>query len=183
MLTRSNQSFQTSDSCMSFFVWFSRFMQIGNDELFLRYANAGIVLWIGGDGGWQDVANWSSNPDLPGPLDDVIIARPINVIVTHPTGDHTINSLVSCEALVISGGSLSFTSTSKITGSATLSNGSIGGGGEVTFYNLTWTGGTMSGSGTTVIPLRLCSWHDWEREQGSRRTHAWQFWNYGLEWR
>jgi hypothetical protein len=137
-------------------------------------ALAATVTWnVDTDGLWQVPINWSSSPSLPGSSDDVTIDQPTSITVTHSLGSDTIKSLTCKENLVISVGSLSInnvaqingiftisggtvnfndtTGSSQVTGTTTLSSGTMGGSGTVTFTNsLTWTGGTMSGSGTTT---------------------------------
>src|SRR4051794_22463945 len=55
---------------------------------------ATTVSWTGLDvnGLWNSVGNWSSNPVLPGPLDDVV--NTTNQAITHGTGTDTINSFL-----------------------------------------------------------------------------------------
>jgi len=89
-------------------------------------AQAAPVSWTGaGDGvNWTNPANWSSNPALPGPTDDVTI----NVAGT-PTitlnASASIRSLNTAEALVITGNNitLSVATTATATANVTLDSG------------------------------------------------------------
>src|SRR5262245_6555177 len=54
------------------------------------------VTWTGtaGDGNWDTPGNWSSNPSLPGSMDDVSI--PASVTITHSAGNgDTVHSITS----------------------------------------------------------------------------------------
>jgi hypothetical protein len=66
---------------------------------------AATVNWIGGSGDWNTAANWT-NSTLPGPDDDVVIDRPGDLTATHSAGPHSVKSLQSREAFVLSGGLL-----------------------------------------------------------------------------
>lgn len=89
-------------------------------------ASAANVTWTGGGDGvtWTNPANWSSNPALPGPADDVTI----NVAGT-PTitlnANASIRSLNTAEALVITGNNITLSVATTATASAnvTLDNG------------------------------------------------------------
>ncbi|HVC93404.1 MAG TPA: hypothetical protein VND64_06915 [Pirellulales bacterium] len=67
------------------------------------------VDWTGGGGdtSWSNPANWSSAPNLPGPNDDVVISAPAGVTITHASGSDSIRSLLSENAFILSGGTLS----------------------------------------------------------------------------
>jgi len=109
------------------------------------------VNWTGGGDGvnWTNAANWSSNPSLPGPADDVTISVAANPTISL-TGTQTINSLVSDEALNISG-TLSVAAASSLNATTGLT-GTLSGSGDITITGtLNWTSGTMSGSGKTII--------------------------------
>ncbi|MCA9310414.1 MAG: hypothetical protein KDA21_04360, partial [Phycisphaerales bacterium] len=90
-----------------------------------RAGLAAPVAWTGaGDGVlWQDPANWSSDPALPGPDDDVTISSAVVSAVTHGAGTTTIRSL-QCEAdLSVTGGSLKVAADSEVSGSMSVSAG------------------------------------------------------------
>jgi hypothetical protein len=76
------------------------------------FAAATPVDWLNDvDGLWNDASLWSSNPALPGALDDVSITNVTGLkTVTHDSGSDTINSLTtndSARVLVNGGSSLS----------------------------------------------------------------------------
>ena len=85
------------------------------------------VSWIGGNGNWNVAANWSSNPALPGPTDDVSNAT--GFTITHGTGADVIHSFVSTGPFVLSGGSLSGSdptlSTFQVNNTFNLSGGTL----------------------------------------------------------
>ena len=83
------------------------------------------ITWINGAGGdWNTAANWNPS-QVPGPADKAILALGVTVTVD---ADTTV-------------------------GSVDFSNGALSGTGSLTVNGaLSWTGGDMSGSGTTVIP-------------------------------
>jgi fibronectin-binding autotransporter adhesin len=111
---------------------------------------AADVTWIyDGDGAWSTPQNWSSNPSLPGPDDDVLIDQPglleINVV------NVSIHSLVSKERLVQVVGTLSVAAASE-TNEYNLSTGALGGAGNFTINGrLEWFGGSMTGAGKTIL--------------------------------
>lgn len=108
------------------------------------------VFWDGEgrNGLWQTLSNWSNNT-LPGPADNVCIDA--GSAITLSAGSHTINSLESDRALVISGGSssLSIAAASQIFNAFTLSGaGALSGTGNLTIHGrFIWTGATMQGTG------------------------------------
>ncbi len=72
-------------------------------------------VWIASTSGdWNNPSNWSSGA-IPLPADDVII-DPLDapVTVTHSAGTHSINSLNSTQAFVLSGGSLTVTAGASV---------------------------------------------------------------------
>jgi hypothetical protein len=109
------------------------------------------VNWINPAGGdWATPTNWSTDT-VPGVADDVVINVPNNVTVTHSRGADMVHSLVSNDALVLSGGSLDFAAASTLNSSLTFTNGTLSGRGDFTINGaLTWSGGTMTGTGHTV---------------------------------
>jgi phage baseplate assembly protein gpV len=115
------------------------------------------VNWVNPAGGaWEVVGNWRDDLNvnrLPTAADDVCIDQPGSIVITHSSGDHTIHSLTSKESLTISGGSLALGAASEIDADLTLSgSGSISGAGDLTVSGtLHWSGGTMKGSGSTVL--------------------------------
>jgi hypothetical protein len=107
-------------------------------------------IWTGlGDGtNWTDAANWSNNV-VPGLSDDVqinVVANPTIVV----SGSQSVRSVSSSEALNITG-TLSFAQASVFDAAVALA-GTLDGAGAATFNDaLSWTGGTMSGTGSTLI--------------------------------
>src|ERR1043165_7069983 len=75
------------------------------------------VNWTGGGDGvtWTDARNWSSNPVLPGAADDVVISLPAaNPTISLSSGTQSIHSLLSDEAMNLTGGTLSVAAASQI---------------------------------------------------------------------
>lgn len=89
------------------------------------------VAWTGGAGPenpyWDLPANWSSDPLLPGPLDDVSINVSGEITVIHRSGDTQIRSLTSQEGLELSGGSLTFRDTVKVNNTLLIRGGTLAG--------------------------------------------------------
>ncbi len=133
-------------------------LRVAAVAVFLLPASAslsGPVSWVtDADSYWEIVPNWSSNPLLPGALDDVTIGVGGATVrtITHWTGTDTINSLSCNENIALSGGSLSISQASSIGGQLLLSSGTFTGAGDLTVTGgINWTDGTMSGTGRTVI--------------------------------
>jgi hypothetical protein len=86
------------------------------------------VTWDGGGDGtsWNDARNWSGDV-LPGQGDDVVISVPnaATVQYTAAAGDVSINSLVSDDALVLSGGILNVATTIQVNNTFTISGGTL----------------------------------------------------------
>jgi len=114
------------------------------------------VFWtLNQNGNWNTAANWSGRV-VPGANDNVFINVAAAITVTHSSGTHTVKSLRCDEALVLSGGTLSFAATSALNGPFNMSGGTLGGAGEVGLNGLfTWTGGIMSGAGKTIAKSRM----------------------------
>jgi hypothetical protein len=115
------------------------------------------ITWDGGGDGvnWTNALNWSTDV-LPGPDDDATINIAANpTIQLNVAGLQSIRSLVCAEGLQISNSAeLRLAVASSITGSFTLSgNGTLSGTGDLTLAGpSTWSGGTMSGAGRTIVP-------------------------------
>ena len=109
------------------------------------------VNWTGaaGDNQWTTPGNWSTNA-LPGPGDDVTINAAGTRTITLGSGTQSVNSVTATDPLAITGGALFVAATSQV---ATLTVvGTLSGSGDVTITNsLTWAGGTMSGTGRTIL--------------------------------
>ncbi len=83
-------------------------------------ALAAPVSWTGGGDGvtWEDPANWSSDPALPGAADDVTINA---TTVMHTSEDTELLSLTCSADLQVTGGSITVFSDSEISGTLTVS--------------------------------------------------------------
>jgi|GEM_PF-1975647 len=91
-------------------------------------ASAAVVTWTGGGDGvtWTNPANWSSNPVLPGPGDDVTIDVAGTPTITLGASA-SVNTLNTAEALVISGGTTTLTiGTSAVATAPITLNGGAG---------------------------------------------------------
>ncbi len=77
-----------------------------------------------GSGDWDVAANWSAGA-VPGPADSVGINVPAAATVTVRSGTQRVRSLVSNEALLITGGSLSAEETIQVNNAFTLRSGAI----------------------------------------------------------
>ena len=111
-----------------------------------------VVRWDGGGDGtaWHDPRNWSQ--DLPpGPLDDVLIdLANANPTVVFSQGEVAIHSLVSNEALLLTGGALEVSSTVQVNNTFRLQGGTLahanvlpGSGGQA--LEVTTAGGVLDG--------------------------------------
>ena len=102
-------------------------------------------VWIASTSGdWNTPSNWSSNA-IP-KTTDVVIIDPLDapLTVTHSSGSHTIKSLQSTQAFVLSGGSLVVTTgTSALSNSFTARNG-----GQLTIQS---AGTSFSASAATAL--------------------------------
>jgi sugar lactone lactonase YvrE len=111
--------------------------------------------WTGGadDGSWDTASNWSTGA-VPAANDVACIGPGETVNVT--AGTNHVSSIEDEGTLVISGGSLSLTEASESSSVHVLSiqGGSLAGSGSLDVSgSLSWTGGTMSGSGSTVLEV------------------------------
>jgi len=102
-----------------------------------------------GTGLWRTATNWS-NDVLPGASDEVCIGA--GFPVTLSSGTQSIRSLTAESPLTISAGTLSTAAGSSTTAALSLSGaGVLTGAGNLRVSGLlTWSGGTMSGPGTTT---------------------------------
>jgi hypothetical protein len=86
------------------------------------------VSWTGkGDGtSWNDGQNWSSQA-VPGATDDVTInlANSQTIVYSSASGNTTVKSLSGDDPLSITGGSLTITSSSTLTGDVSMTGGSL----------------------------------------------------------
>ncbi|HMF38210.1 MAG TPA: hypothetical protein VKF17_16310, partial [Isosphaeraceae bacterium] len=104
------------------------------------------VYWsVNSSGDWDVPTNWSSGT-LPGPGDDVVIDKP-GVTVTYRIGSSTIHSLDDQDAFVLSGGTLTASTTLQVKGSFSLAGGTLSSAdvlASTTIQATTW-GGTLDG--------------------------------------
>ena len=104
------------------------------------------VSWAVNSSGYWDVpTNWSTG-SLPGPGDDVVIDKP-GVTVTYRTGSSTIHSLDDQDAFVLSGGTLTASTTLQVKGSFSLAGGTLSSADVLasTTIQATTSGGTLDG--------------------------------------
>jgi hypothetical protein len=115
--------------------------------------SAAEITWDGGGGDldWNNQLNWDTDV-LPGQGDDVVIpdVSP-DITITHSSGTTSINSLISQEAISFAGGNLQIAAASLINSSFAFAGTGLTGAGDLTVSGLlTWTGGQMSGTGSTI---------------------------------
>ncbi|MCQ8128945.1 hypothetical protein, partial [Methylomonas rivi] len=102
--------------------------------LYTNLSQGAAVNWVpNSDGFWDVVTNWSSDPNLPGISDDVLIDVGGATIrtITHGSGTDTIKSLSSQEAFVKSFGTLNINEASSFANTYTQTAGTLGGTGNV----------------------------------------------------
>lgn len=114
-----------------------------------------VVTWVADtDGFWDVASNWQDDLGVnrvPSALDDVTIDRAADITVTVRSGTQSINSLNSSETLAITGGTLELTEASSVS-TLTMSGGVLTGTGDFTIQvDMVWSGGTITGAGTTVL--------------------------------
>ncbi len=76
-----------------------------------------VVNWTNGQGGsWQAPGNWSSDPALPGPADNVVLGptEPLYIHVDHTQGADTVKTLTNYQFLTVKDSQL------NVTGNVTL---------------------------------------------------------------
>ncbi|HEY9693018.1 MAG TPA: DUF4347 domain-containing protein, partial [Oculatellaceae cyanobacterium] len=104
------------------------------------------------NGFWDVSSNWTNNqPPLTG--DDVTISFPINdITTTYRTGNTSLNSFVSDEAFVFSGGTLTI-NILDVNNNLTLNSGSLTLNGTTAsaIDNFTQTGGALAGTGEVIV--------------------------------
>ena len=135
------------------------------------------VTWVNPFGGsWSNVGNWMDQAGvfrLPTAADDVVINQPGNIRIVYDAGNTSIASLTTTDEIEIPSGSLTigtaggttstFGSTLTIDGGTLLQNadaavsslnlsaGTLSGTGAVTVSgDFAWSGGSMTGAGSTV---------------------------------
>jgi hypothetical protein len=107
------------------------------------------VSWTGGTSFWDLATNWSSNPLLPGAVDDVLVNVTGVQTVTHRSGTNTIHSfaLTGDDFLAVTGGSLTVASTFGSATSTSLSGGTLTLNGASSMAALAQGGGVLGGPG------------------------------------
>jgi hypothetical protein len=105
------------------------------------------ITWANPQGGdWSVAGNWDLNR-LPGPSDDVVINLS-GITVTHSTGNDTIHSLTSTNPLMLSGGSLAISATSRIDDTLSVN------GGTLALSGMTLNGiGTLTNASSSTLTL------------------------------
>lgn len=118
-------------------------------------APAATVSWIvDSNDSWNYAPNWSSNPSLPGPGDDVLISQPgfDTITLDSFSGPQAINSLVCDEVLQItSAAELSLAADSQVNGTLALTDGTLSGAGNVTIAGTFAWNGTLAAGGKTTL--------------------------------
>ncbi len=112
------------------------------------------VAWDGeaGDNQWHTPSNWSTNT-VPGVDDDVTIdvAGTPTVQFTGAAGARSVRSLVSNEALNVTGGTLAVTTTATLGAAMTVSGGTlVGWAWDVANGSLSFSGSSAALSGMTI---------------------------------
>ncbi|QDU21299.1 PKD domain-containing protein [Urbifossiella limnaea] len=111
------------------------------------------VTWDGGGGNfdWNTAANWSADV-LPGASDDVVIdLGSNNFAVTHSAGDTAIQSLRNLASLRLVGGTLDIAAASSVAKDLFLTSTLSGSGNLSIGGEFAWSGGAMTGAGTTTV--------------------------------
>ena len=116
-------------------------------------AQSAVVSWTGGTSFWDLVANWTSNPLLPGAADDVVIDVAGVQTITYRSGTNTVNSLsiTGDDLFAVTGGSLTVGTAFTSAGAVSLSGGTLTLNGASSMASLAQSGGILAGSGTTTI--------------------------------
>ena len=98
---------------------------------------------------FENAGNWSANA-VPGVNDDAVIDLPASNPTITITAARSVRSITTNEALSVSA-TLTLAAASQFNANVTLA-AALGGAGNATFAGvLNWTGGTMSGTGKTII--------------------------------
>jgi hypothetical protein len=115
--------------------------------------------WTGDSGDWSAVDYWGSNPNLPGPGDDVVINSPGSIVVTHSAGNESIHGLYVDNSLTISGGSVSVSDSVYLSyfgadASISLTNGTLAANVESVGWN--GNGSFVQAGGSNLVTSSLC---------------------------
>ena len=80
---------------------------------------------MGGSGDWNTTTNWSTGA-LPASSDDVVVSSTnTSITVTHSSGVHTVQSLMSQRAFQLTGGSLTVSNTVQVNNPLTLAGATL----------------------------------------------------------
>jgi hypothetical protein len=100
-------------------------------DLLLQVTQSPIVSWIATTSGdWSLAANWSSNPNLPGPANTVV--NNTNFTITHSADNDSIARFTSTGAFNLTGGSLNIGQSIQVNNTFTLNGGDLIGGSLLT---------------------------------------------------
>ncbi len=113
---------------------------------------AATVAWVGGSGDWNTPGNWSTGA-LPGANDDVVIDRPGDITVTHSSAANSVKSLLSEEAFVLSGGSLTVSGTVQVNNGFSIFAATLAGATVLKGTN----GQAITAGGSTLLGVTLDS--------------------------
>ena len=127
--------------------------------VFAQTSSGASVNWTDSTGFWDVAGNWSSNPQLPGATDDVIINVAGLPTVTYRTGTNTISSLgITNATFDVTGGVLTVSNSFSNNSATNIISGSLRLNGAPTMASLNQTGGTLSGAGT--VTAGTLTWSD-----------------------
>jgi hypothetical protein len=76
-------------------------------------SGAAKVTWVGGSGDSNAAANWNTGA-LPEQNYDVVIDQSGLLTITHSSAAHSVNSVLSRETFILSGGTLTVSSTVQV---------------------------------------------------------------------
>ncbi|HRP61991.1 MAG TPA: hypothetical protein PK400_01710 [Phycisphaerales bacterium] len=117
--------------------------------------HAGTVTWTGGGGDslWSNPANWDSNPNLPGPTDDVVIVTGGEVNFDGPAGTQVASINVTGSFRISQAtGTMTVAGDVIVSQTFTMSAGSLTLGGTLSVHGaMSWTGGTIFAGNDVII--------------------------------
>jgi phage baseplate assembly protein gpV len=125
-------------------------------QILLGGSQAPVITWSGSvDNAWGNTGNWDLNR-LPLPSDSVVINLIDTVVVTTAAqvGWLTVGESNAVAFTIAAGATLTVDSLATFGGTSivTMTGGTLTGAGSATvFGTLNWSGGTMSGTGVTLI--------------------------------
>lgn len=130
-------------------LYFAAALIFASSILVVAPAEASYVYWTNGSSGdWRNPMNWSCYPYTPRSTDDAEIDRAGTLTIEHASGGDVLRSLSCYEILNLSGGSLSVSGASFVSGGLDLTGGTLTGLGTFAISNTGyWTAGTMSSLG------------------------------------